>query len=151
MSDLEVHASDGALWLTLNRPEVFNALTGEMADEIAEVIEGATAREDVRVIAVTGTGPAFSTGADISGAEAHEGFEGRAPGDVGLSDWLKSHEVTDLDLCGIATDYCVRATALDALAEGFNVRVLADLCAGIAEDTSRGALEEMRQAGATVV
>jgi len=75
LSDLEVHASDGALWLTLNRPEVFNALTSEMADEIAEVIEGATAREDVRVIAVTGTGPAFSTGADISGAEAHEGFE----------------------------------------------------------------------------
>ena len=67
--------SDGALRLTLNRPEVFNALTGEMADEVAAVIEGATARDDVRVIVVTGTGPAFSTGADISGADAHEGFD----------------------------------------------------------------------------
>ena len=84
-------------------------------------------------------------------AAAYSGFEGRAPGDVGLSDWLKSHEVTDLDLCGIATDYCVRATALDAIADGFNVRVLQDLCAGVAEDTTRGALEEMRKAGATLV
>ena len=67
--------SDGVLRLTLNRPEVFNALTGEMADEVAAVIEGATARHDVRVIVLTGTGPAFSTGADISGAEAHEGFD----------------------------------------------------------------------------
>ena len=67
--------SDGVLRLTLNRPEVFNALTGAMADEVAEVIEGATARDDVRVIVVTGTGPAFSTGADISGADAREGFD----------------------------------------------------------------------------
>lgn len=67
--------ADGVLRLTLNRPEVFNALTGEMADEVAAVIEGATARDDVRVIVLTGTGPAFSTGADISGADAHEGFD----------------------------------------------------------------------------
>jgi nicotinamidase/pyrazinamidase len=59
--------------------------------------------------------------------------------------------VTDVDLCGIATDYCVRATALDAVAGGFSVRVLQDLCAGVAEDTSRRALEEMRRAGATLV
>ena len=59
--------------------------------------------------------------------------------------------MTDVDLCGIATDYCVRATALDAVADGFNVRVLQDLCAGVAEDTSRDALEEMRGAGATLV
>lgn len=68
-------AADGVLRLTLNRPEVFNALTGEMADEVAAVIEGATARDDVRVIVLTGTGAAFSTGADISGADAHEGFD----------------------------------------------------------------------------
>ena len=68
-------AADGVLRVTLNRPEVFNALTGEMADEVAAVIEGATARDDVRVIVLTGTGAAFSTGADISGADAHEGFD----------------------------------------------------------------------------
>jgi enoyl-CoA hydratase len=75
LSDLEVVAADGVLRLTLNRPEVFNALTGEMADEVAAVIEGATARDDVRVIVLTGTGAAFSTGADISGTDAHEGFD----------------------------------------------------------------------------
>ena len=75
MADLEVRVEDGALWLTLNRPEVFNALTGEMADDIARLVEEATARDDVRVVAVTGTGAAFSTGADISGADAHEHFD----------------------------------------------------------------------------
>jgi len=75
LPDLEVVAEGGVLRLTLNRPEVYNALTGEMADEVATVIEGATGRDDVRVIVLTGTGSAFSTGADISGAEAHEGFD----------------------------------------------------------------------------
>jgi len=84
-------------------------------------------------------------------AAAYSGFEGKAPGDVSLAAWLKGHDVTDVDLGGIATDYCVRATALDAVAGGFNVRVLQDLCAGVSEHTSRGALEEMQQAGATLV
>lgn len=65
----------GALWLTLNRPEVLNALTGEMADELAELAEEAVGRDDVRVVVLTGTGAAFSTGADISGADAHEHFD----------------------------------------------------------------------------
>jgi len=75
LADLEVRVEDGALWLTLNRPEVFNALTGEMADDLARLVEEATSRDDVRVVAVTGTGAAFSTGADISGANAHEHFD----------------------------------------------------------------------------
>jgi nicotinamidase/pyrazinamidase len=83
-------------------------------------------------------------------AAAYSGFEGKAPGEVGLADWLTGHEVTDVDLCGIATDYCVRATALDAVAGGFNVRILQDLCAGVSEDTTRSALEEMGKAGATL-
>lgn len=70
-----VRVADGALWLTFNRPEVLNALTGEMADELAELAEEAVARDDVRVVVLTGTGPAFSTGADISGANAHEDFD----------------------------------------------------------------------------
>lgn len=73
--DLEVRVDDGALWLTMNRPHVFNAMTGEMADEIAEIAEEAVARDDVRVVVMTGTGAAFSTGADISGADAHEHFD----------------------------------------------------------------------------
>jgi enoyl-CoA hydratase len=73
--DLEVRVDAGALWLTLNRPDVLNALTGEMADELAELAEEAVARDDVRVVVITGTGAAFSTGADISGNDAHEDFD----------------------------------------------------------------------------
>jgi len=75
LADLEVRAEDGVLWLTLNRPHVFNALSASMADELASLVEDATARDDVRVVVLTGTGPAFSTGADISGADAHEHFD----------------------------------------------------------------------------
>lgn len=75
MADLDVRVEDGAMWLTLNRPQVFNALTAEMADDLAGLVEEAEARDDIRVIAVTGTGGAFSTGADISGADAHEHFD----------------------------------------------------------------------------
>ena len=75
LADLETRVDDGVLWVTLNRPHVFNALTGEMADQLAALVEEATGRDDVRVVVVTGTGPAFSTGADISGADAHEGFD----------------------------------------------------------------------------
>ncbi|MGH3362202.1 MAG: enoyl-CoA hydratase/isomerase family protein, partial [Nocardioides sp.] len=75
MADLETRVADGVLWLTLNRPHVFNALSAEMADEVAAVVEQATARDDVRVVVLTGTGAAFSTGADISGADAHEHFD----------------------------------------------------------------------------
>jgi enoyl-CoA hydratase len=74
-TDLDVRVDDGALWLTMNRPEVFNALTGEMADEVAELAEEAVGRDDVRVVVLTGTGAAFSTGADISGENAHEHFD----------------------------------------------------------------------------
>ena len=73
--DLEVRVDDGVLWLTMNRPEVFNAMNGEMADELAELVEEAVGRDDVRVVVITGTGPAFSTGADISGVDAIDNFE----------------------------------------------------------------------------
>ncbi len=69
---LEIRVADGALWVRLNRPEVFNALTAEMADELAALTEEAVTRDDVRVVVMTGTGAAFSTGADISGLDAHE-------------------------------------------------------------------------------
>jgi nicotinamidase/pyrazinamidase len=81
-------------------------------------------------------------------AAAYSGFEGRNHDGAGLAEWLRRREVTDLDVCGIATDHCVRATTLDALKEGFRVRVLLDLCAGVAPDTSRRAVDEMAAAGA---
>jgi nicotinamidase/pyrazinamidase len=80
-------------------------------------------------------------------AAAYSGFEGKDPSGTGLADWLRRHQVTDVDVCGIATDYCVRATALDAAREGFETTVVEDLCAGVAPETTTRALDELRAAG----
>jgi len=81
---------------------------------------------------------------------AYSGFEGSSTDGVVLADWLRARAVDGVELCGIATDYCVRATAASALAEGFRVRVVTDLCAGIADDTTAQALDELRAAGAEI-
>jgi nicotinamidase/pyrazinamidase len=83
-------------------------------------------------------------------AAAYSGFEGREAGGAGLAEWLRRHEVTDVDVCGLATDYCVRATALDAATEGFSVRLLSGLCAGVAPETTSKALDEMQTAGVDI-
>ena len=75
MSDLEVHLDDGALWVRFDRPDQLNALTGEMVLECARELREATAREDVRVVVLTGTGPAFCAGADLGGDNAQERYD----------------------------------------------------------------------------
>ncbi|OKJ31492.1 isochorismatase family protein [Streptomyces sp. CB01580] len=75
------------------------------------------------------------------------GFEGAAEDGTSLSDWLRARDVTELDVVGIATDHCVRATALDGVREGFDVRVLLDYTAGVAADTTGTAMNELRRAG----
>ncbi|SHN49249.1 nicotinamidase/pyrazinamidase [Geodermatophilus obscurus] len=79
-------------------------------------------------------------------AAAYSGFEGRSDG-VPLTDWLRTHAVDAVDVVGIATDHCVRATALDAVAEGFATRVLLPLTAGVSEATTDAALDQLRTAG----
>lgn len=69
---------------------------------------------------------------------------------TGMETILRRRGITDLDVVGIATDYCVKESVLSALREGFRVRVLLDLCAGVAPDTSRLAMREMSQAGAQI-
>ena len=64
------------------------------------------------------------------------------------ADLLDAHGIRDIDVVGIATDYCVRASALDALAAGRTVRVLTDLIAGVHPDSSAIALREIEEAGA---
>lgn len=83
-------------------------------------------------------------------AAAYSGFEGATTDGAGLAEWLRGHGVTEVHVCGIATDYCVRATALDAVREGFATTLLADLCAGVAPDTTEAALVEMGAAGVAV-
>ena len=81
---------------------------------------------------------------------AYSGFEGNEPGGAGLRDWLVERGVTDVHVTGIATDHCVRATALDAAAAGFATTVLLHLCAGVLPDTTAKALAELRAAGVEI-
>jgi nicotinamidase/pyrazinamidase len=81
-------------------------------------------------------------------AAAYSGFEGKAHDDGrALADWLRGKGVTDVDVCGLATDYCVRATALDAKQAGFSTTVLTRLTAGVAPTSTQQALKELHAAG----
>lgn len=102
---------------------------------------GASFHPDLDVTAVQAV---FSKGAH---AAAYSGFEGTDPDGRTLAEWLRERDVDSVDVVGIATDHCVRATALDAQAEGFATTVLLDLTAGVAPATVARALDELRAAG----
>ncbi|WP_030694551.1 isochorismatase family protein [Streptomyces globisporus] len=78
------------------------------------------------------------------------GFEGADEQGTPLADWLRERGVEDVDVVGIATDHCVRATALDAVKAGFRARVLLDYCVGVAPDTTATTLKDFQQAGVAV-
>ncbi|MFD5829865.1 isochorismatase family protein [Lentzea sp. NPDC060358] len=101
-------------------------------------------------------GASFHPELDVSGIEqvfskgrfaaAYSGFE--AEND--LAGWLTDKGVTEVDVVGIATDHCVRATALDAHRSGFRTTVLVDLTAAVAQTTRDAAVEELLAAGVRV-
>ncbi len=101
-------------------------------------------------------GASFHPELDVSGIEqvfskgryaaAYSGFE--AEND--LAGWLTGKGVTEVDVVGIATDHCVRATALDAHRQGFRTRVLVDLTAAVATTTRDAAVDELVAAGVVV-
>jgi len=82
-------------------------------------------------------------------AAAYSGFEGHTGDGTGLAAWLRAHGIERVDVCGIATDYCVRATALDAAREGFSPTVLSDLTAAVAPDRLGETYEAWRTGGVT--
>jgi nicotinamidase/pyrazinamidase len=84
-------------------------------------------------------------------AAAYSGFEGVDDAGTPLADWLRKHDVEEVDVVGIATDYCVRATAADAARTGFTTRVLLDLTAGVAPESTAKAIEEMNAADVELV
>jgi nicotinamidase/pyrazinamidase len=80
-------------------------------------------------------------------AAAYSGFEGTDENGTTLAAWLRARDVSEVDVVGIATDHCVRATALDAAREGFRTNVLLGLTAGVSADSTARAVDEMREAG----
>ncbi|RCS61792.1 isochorismatase family protein [Microbacterium sp. JB110] len=81
------------------------------------------------------------------GEPAYSAFEGTTEAGSTLSALLTDLGVVEIDVVGIATDHCVRASVLDAIRDGRAVRVFTDLVAGVAPDSSDAALAEIRAAG----
>src|SRR6476469_9288197 len=100
MTDLDTRLDDGALWLTLNRPETFNALTGDMITGTLQHLRTVNARDDVRVVVITGTGDAFSAGADLTGDRPEQKYDA---GSVDAANHV-IRAITELDkpvVCGL--------------------------------------------------
>jgi nicotinamidase/pyrazinamidase len=84
------------------------------------------------------------------GKPAYSAFEGNTPGGATLDDVLAKAKARHVDIVGIATDHCVRATALDAVAKGYSATVLVDLCVGVMPVTTIAAVAEMAAAGVNI-
>lgn len=80
-------------------------------------------------------------------SDGYSGFDGVGPRYEPLSAYLRKSDVDALDVVGLATDYCVRATAADAAGMGFATRVITDLVAGVDERTTEAALADLRRRG----
>jgi nicotinamidase/pyrazinamidase len=83
-------------------------------------------------------------------APAYSAFEGVTADGERLSAWLRQRKVDHVDVCGIATDYCVRATALDAVREGFETTVLLELTAAVSPDRIPEISAELTKAGVAI-
>jgi nicotinamidase/pyrazinamidase len=84
-------------------------------------------------------------------AAAYSGFEGADETATTLADWLRQRNVGDVDVVGIATDYCVLATAVDAARAGFATRVLLDLTSGVAPDSTARAVQDLQAGGVEII
>ena len=82
--------------------------------------------------------------------DGYSAFEGTLPDGTPLGDALAAGGVRELVVCGLATDYCVRASVLDAIRHGFRVAVVSDAIAGVDPAGGESAAAEMRDAGATL-
>ena len=115
-------------------------------DHCVQNTQGAELHPNLRVSGrnfVKGTNPA---------ADSYSGFFDDDGASTGLHEYLRSRQVTQVYICGLASDYCVKFTALDALQLGYTTVVLEDLCKGVNMEPldSQKAFEELRLAGASV-
>ncbi|KIH97243.1 amidase [Streptomonospora alba] len=101
--------------------------------------------------------PGFETG-DVDAvfrkgqySSGYSGFEGETDEGRSLEQWLNDNGAAAVDIVGIATDHCVRATALDASGKGFDTRVLLGLTAGVSRESVDAAQTSMKEHGVRLV
>ena len=86
----------------------------------------------------------------LEGADGTDGTNGTTDEPALLADWLRARGIREVAVCGIATDFCVRATALDAVAEGFEVELLSELCSPVSVAGAAMAVDQMAFVGVQV-
>lgn len=84
-------------------------------------------------------------------ANGYSIFDGVTEDGLTFTDFLESNAITEVDVVGIATDYCVRASALDSVRKGLQVRVISSLTAGVSPESIEKAIDEMVDSGIAVV
>ena len=109
---------------------------------------GATFLPDIDALLVDGLIDVVVSKGETSAA--YSGFEGRTGTHETLDDALRAVGVTHVDVCGIATSHCVRATAASAGTLGYDVTVFSDLSVGVTDELAQSALIELGAAGATI-
>lgn len=82
--------------------------------------------------------------------DSYSGFKDDGGTRTGMNEILKKKGIEKLVVYGIATDYCVKATAMDAVDDGYKVMVVNGLCRGVAPDTSAKAIDEMKEKGIVI-
>ncbi len=95
----------------------------------------------------------FQKGTDV-GVDSYSGlFDNGHRKSTGLGEWLREKGVTEVFICGLATDYCVKFTALDAVQFGFKAFLIQDASRGVGlrEHDVKNAIEEMDRAGVMIV
>ena len=115
-------------------------------------VQGTAGAEFASALDVSRVRRVFQKGTDPA-IDSYSGFfDNGHRKSTGLADYLKSQRVTDVHVCGLATDYCVKFTALDARQLGFNVYLITDACRGVnlTPGDADAAIEEMRRAGVQV-
>jgi nicotinamidase/pyrazinamidase len=102
------------------------------------------------VITIKGSIRAVSKGNDKR-FDSYSGFADDGGRKTSLNEMLQKDGIEKLIVYGLATDYCVKATVLDALKAGYQVELMLDLCRGVSSDTTENAIVEMRAAGAVII
>lgn len=127
------------------------AIVGEPPDFVTSwpvhCVAGSDGAELHPAIGAVAFDAVFSKGEEEA---AYSGFEGHDDNGTMLGSWLAERGIERIDVCGISTDYCVRATVLDACNVGYAVRVLVELTAGVARASTEEAIAAMADAGALI-
>jgi nicotinamidase/pyrazinamidase len=83
--------------------------------------------------------------------DSYSGFADDGGHKTELNRLLREDGMQKLIIYGLATDYCVKATVMDALEAGFQVELMLELCRGVSPDTTAAAIQEMKEKGATII